>query len=293
MRNLLFVFLLGCTEVSISKVPNDPIDTSVSITDTDDTDSALEPATEPMEGIGGYVHYHLRQVACPACMGESNEITVELDMRFHEKTYDTYTRHIPVQGQCTTNINQVVPSISLIDMGPELKARAQQTTIHAYKTSQGNYFNTWYTDTYYIRDAAHSISREDNYEFAEFISFHGFDSIEPYELRYVDPVYAFAAPIYRTGATFWWAPYGTNTTFVITLAVYSQDGSSLLGYVACASGDTGMMTIPGQYLASYPTWSLVAVHLARHKVELIPWQEKNTFIETHMEWEVIGTGHIE
>ena len=208
MRYLLFALLFGCTEVSISKVPNDPIDTSVSITDVDDTDSdqepGTEPSTEPMEGIGGYVHYYLRQVACPACMGESNEITVELDMRFHEKTFDTYTRHIPVQGQCTTNINQVVPVISLLDLGPELKARTeQQNTIYAYKTSQGNYFNTWYTDIQYTRDAVHVISREDNYEFAEFTSFHGFDSIEPFELRYVDPSYAFAAPVYRTGATFW------------------------------------------------------------------------------------------
>ena len=77
------------------------------------------------------------------------------------------------------------------------------------------------------------------------------------------------------------------------LAVYSPDGASLLGYVACSGGDTGMMTIPGQYLSSYPTWALVAVHLIRHKIELVPWVEKNTFIETHMEWEVVGTGHIE
>jgi len=295
MRNLLCALLLACTEVSISKVPNDQVDTSVIIVDSEDTEAAdtEEQTTQTMEGIGGYVHYYLRQVACPACMGEQNEITVELDMRFHEKTFDSYTRHIPEQGTCTQNITQIVPSISLIDMGAEIKARATQNTIHAYKTSSGNYFNSWYTDAYYIRDSIHTISREDNYDFSEFLSFHGFDSIEPYELRFVDPSYAFAAPIYRTGSTFWWAPYGTNTTFVITLAVYSQDGSSLLGYIACSSGDTGMMTIPGQYLSSYPVWSLVAVHMARHKVELVPWQEKNTFIETHMEWEVVGTGHIE
>ena len=80
---------------------------------------------------------------------------------------------------------------------------------------------------------------------------------------------------------------------MITLAVYTPDGSSLLGYVACSGGDTGMMTIPGQYLSSYPTWALVAVHMARHKVEFVPWEEENTYLETHMEWEVIGTGHIE
>jgi hypothetical protein len=295
MRNIILLLTaISCTEVSISKVPE--VDTSV-IPATDSTEPSVEPSTEPpveqAEGIGGYVHYYLRQVACPACMGELNEITVEFDARFHEKTFDTYTRHIPEQGQCTQSITQVWPSISLMDMGLEIKANANGQTIHAYKTQQGNYFNSWYSDEEYVRDALHSISREDNYEFANFTSFHGFDSIEPYELRYVDPSYAFAAPIYRSGATFWWSPHGTNTTFTITLAVYTQDGSSLMGYVTCSGNDSGMMTIPGQYLASYPVWSLVAVHMTRHKVELVHWEEQNTFLETHMEWDVIGTGHIE
>lgn len=294
MRFLL-PFLLSCTEVSINKIPDVSADSSTPIVDTTEpsTEPAVEPSTEPMEGIGGYVHYYLRQVACPACMGEANEITTEFNARFHEKTFDTYTNHIPEQGQCSQSITQTWPSIGLLDMGSQIKAQADGTTIYANKTSQGNYFYAWYTDSYYVRDSVHSMSREDNYEFADFTSFHGFDSIEPYELRYVDPSYAFAAPIYRSGATFWWAPYGTNTTFTITLAVYSSDGSSLLGYVVCASGDSGMMTIPGQYLSSYPVWSLVAVHMARHKIELVPWEEQNTFLETHMEWEVIGTGHIE
>jgi len=300
MKFLIPMLTLACTEVSISKVPDDPMDTSNPIVDTEDPQPSTEPSaptsepsTEPMEGIGGYVHYYLRQVACPACMGESNEITVEFDARFHEKTFDTYTRHIPEQGQCTESITQTWPSISLMDMGAEIKANTPSAVIHAYKTSQNNYFYAWYSDETYIRDTVHTISRADNYEFASFTSFHGFDSIEPYELRYVDPSYAFAAPIYRSGATFWWAPYGTNTTFTITLAVYTQDGSSLLGYVVCSGGDSGMMTVPGQYLSSYPTWSLVAVHMARHKIELVPWEEQNTYLETHMEWEVVGTGHIE
>jgi hypothetical protein len=288
--------ILSCTEVSISKVPNTN-ETGALSPQTDTTEQTLEPSSEPsaepMEGIGGYIHYHLRQVACLACMGETNEITVEFSARFHEKITDTYTRHVPPQGQCSQNISQIVPTVDLIDMGSEIKARSGNTTIHAYKTSQGDYLGTTYSDATYIRDSVHLVSREDNYEFTEFTSFHGFDSIEPYELRYVDPAYAFAVPIYRTGASFWWAPYGSNSTFTVMLAVYSPDGASLLGYVACSGGDTGMMTIPGQYLSSYPTWALVAVHLIRHKIELVPWVEKNTFIETHMEWEVVGTGHIE
>ena len=299
MRYILPALLLACTEVSISKRPDIiVVDTGNSVVDTDEpstepSSEPSEPSTEPMEGIGGYVHYHLRQVACLACMGETNEITVEFNARFHEKIYDTYTRHVPPQGQCSQNITEIVPSVQLMDMGSEIKARSGNTTLNAYKTTDGSYLGTWYTDSIYIRDSIHTISREDDYDFAEFLSFHGFDSIEPFELRYVDPSYAFAAPIYRSGATFWWAPYGSNSTFTVMLAVYSPDGASLLGYVACSGGDSGMMTIPGQYLSSYPTWALVAVHLIRHKIELVPWVEQNTYIETHMEWEVVGTGHIE
>jgi len=297
MKFLIPLLALACTEVSINKIPDDPVDTSNPIVDTEDpqpsTEPAVEPSTEPPEGIGGYVHYYLRQVACPACMGEANEITVEFDARFHEKVFDSYTTWVVPQGQCSENLTQMVPGVSLIDLGSSVKAASEGGGyIFATRDSQGVYTQTWYTDLEYDRDALYTMKRED-VDFASFTSFHGFDSIEPYELRYVDPSYAFAAPIYRSGATFWWTPHGTSTTFMITLAVYSPDGSSLLGYVACSSGDTGMMTIPGQYLSSYPTWALVAVHMARHKIELVPWEEQNTYLETHMEWEVVGTGHIE
>ena len=94
-KMIIFMMLLSCTEVSINKIPEIPIDTSSTVIDSQDpqpeaepSQPSTEPSTEPMEGIGGYVHYYLRQVACPACMGESNEITVEFNARFHEKTFD-------------------------------------------------------------------------------------------------------------------------------------------------------------------------------------------------------------
>ena len=300
MKYLLPLLALACTEVSISKVPDAPIDTSIPIIDTEDPQPSgepsaptSEPSTEPIEGIGGYINYHLRQVACPACMGESHEITLEFVAKFHEKIFDSYTTFVPEQGQCSDNITETGPEVTPIDLGPNIKA---QTTgggyIWANKDSQGFYRQMEFSDAQYDRDALYNLKMDEE-PVASFTSIHGFDSIEPWELRYVDPSYAFAVPIYRSGATFWWSPYGSNTTFTITIAVYSPDGSSLLGYVTCSGGDTGMMTIPGQYLSPYPTWALVAVHMTRHKIELVPWEGQNTYLETHMEWEVVGTGHIE
>lgn len=291
MRYILMAFILSCTEVSISKVPQ-PTETGVNSPIIDSTETS-EPTSEPPEGIGGYIHYYLRQIACPACVGEYHEITLEFVARFHQKVNGSYTDWIPPQGQCTNSIMRTAPTVSIIDLGPSIKAQSPGGGyIFATKDSQGIYRQMLNSDSTYDRDAVYDLKRDDQY-ITSFTSFHGFDSIEPYELRYVDPSYAFAVPIYRSGATFWWAPYGSNSTFTITLAVYSPDGSSLLGYVVCSGADSGMMTIPGQYLSSYPYWGLVAVHMTRHKIDRVLWEEQNTFIETHMEWEVVGTGHIE
>ncbi|MHA2402746.1 MAG: hypothetical protein ACXADH_07120 [Candidatus Kariarchaeaceae archaeon] len=297
MRYLLLAIILSCTEVSISKVP-DKTETGVTspIIDTIDTSKpkeTAEPTVEPPSGIGGYIHYYLRQIACTGCVGEPHEISLEFVARFHEKVNGSYTDWIPPQGQCTNSIMRTAPTVSVIDLGPSIKAQSPGGGyIMATKDSQGIYRQMLHSDATYDRDAVYDLKRDDEY-ILSFNSFHGFDDIQPYELRYVDPSYAFAVPVYRSGATFWWAPHGSNSTFNITLAVYTPDGSSLVGYVSCSGADSGMMTIPPQYLSSFPYLGLVLVHMTRHKIEKVLWEEQNTYVETHMEWEVVGTGHIE
>ena len=92
--------------------------------------------------------------------------------------------------------------------------------------------------------------------------------------------------------TFTWAPYGSSGVFMVTLAIYNQQGTQLLGYVACVGPDQGFLTFPGSYLAQYPSYSLVAIHLDRHKVEMVPYPPLGSFIETHMEWSTVGTGFL-
>ena len=58
MRYILMAFILSCTEVSISKVPQQT-ETGFIPSQIDTTEQSTEPSTEPMEGIGGYIHYHL------------------------------------------------------------------------------------------------------------------------------------------------------------------------------------------------------------------------------------------
>ena len=290
--------MLACNQdVSIMKIRSDD-DTSqeetIAVTETAET---LEPTSEPedapqeLNGNVGYVNYYLRQVACPACVGEPQEISVEFKAKFFENTTALHTDWIPQIGTCTNQLLMTVPSTNPVDMGQSLNVVGMPNQFTAY--NQGSeYFTTVY-ESMYDRDTIHTVNFASGEEAFQFMSIRGFDTIEPYEMLYVDPSYAFAAPIYRNGMTFSWTPYGSDSNFMITIAIYTQDGSQLLGYVACTSPDQGFMTVPGQYLQQYPNWSLTAVHLARHRVERVPYQPLGGYIESHMEWEVVGTGHLE
>ena len=111
-------------------------------------------------------------------------------------------------------------------------------------------------------------------------------------MLWVDPSYAFEAAVRRSGFTITWAPVRSTSKMMITLGIYSSDGSSLLGQVSCFGPDNGAMFIPSQYL-NYPTWSLVAIHIERFEIGLVETDINNSYMETIQIWEVVGTGHIE
>ena len=126
-----------------------------------------------------------------------------------------------------------------------------------------------------------------------FETLEGFDDIQPWELRYVDPSYAFAAVVSKQGTTFTWYPVITGAQFEVMVVVYSPDGSQILGLVSCMENDVGYITVPGSYFQAYPTWALAAVYLTRHRTDRQPAFEFNGYLESHQTWTVLGTGHIE
>ena len=299
---LLSLLLCCASDVSIMK-RTEPEDT-----DTDmvvvDSGVVLEPAGEPSAeeppieeedpertGISGYNYLHLRQVACPACVGELQEITITFEAQFHQPSTDGHTNWIPAPGQCTTNLFGTSPSTIPIGVGSSISVTNPSHSFTAPALGQGYYQTTNIWEAQLQRDALYTVQTEmGSYTF---VSSRGFDFIEPYTMLFVDPSYAFQAPIYRSGATFTWGPTSSDSTFMINVAIYSADGASLLGYVACGGEDNGSMTIPAQYLQPYPQGSLVAIHLSRHKIELVETDINNSYIESHMEWEVVGTGYIQ
>lgn len=297
IKKLILFTYLGCgTDVGLIQTIEKSADTSQSaITDTQesDIDSANEPSDSPaqLNGNVGYVNYYLRQVACPACVGEAQEITVEFNAKFFENTTASHTEWIPVNGTCTDQLLISVPSTNKIDKGQSINVVGSPNQFSAY--NQNNEYFTNIYESMYDRDTRHNINFVDGSESLSFESIRGFDTIEPYTMLYVDPSYAFAAPIYRSGMTFSWTPYGSDSNFMITIAVYTPDGSQLLGYIACTSPDQGFMTVPGSLLQTYPPGGLAAIHMARHKVQYVPYQPLGGYVETHMEWEVVGTGIIQ
>ena len=289
---ILFIIAACSSDVSVIK----------RITEETASESGLEPDVNPpvepgvspppeIEGTAGYVHYYLRQLACPACVGENQELLVEFTAKFHEPINDSHTAWIPTLGECTNQLLITSPSTNPVDVGSSIFVEGP---VHSFSASKvGTDYYAYLYETQYDRNAVHSVFIADEDAPISFRSIEGYDYIEPYAMLYVDPSYAFAAAILKTGMTFSWAPYDTSRTYMILMAIYSPDGSQLLGYAACTGPDQGFMTFPGAILQSFPSQSLVLIHLSRHSVEMIPYEPMSSHIETHMEWEVVGTGYLQ
>jgi len=299
MMRYILLLLWSCgSDVSIMKNNNVGDDSTITETHVT-TEPTDEPANEPgpvvppdeIEGVGGYVHYYLRQLACPACMGESQELLVEFTAKFHEPINDSHTSWLPPLGECTNQLVITSPSANPVNVGASVSV---QGSPHSFTANNvGTEYYAYLFETEYDRNALHTITLPNETETIQFTSIEGYDFIEPFAMLYVDPSYAFAAPIYRSGMTFSWAPYDTSRIYMILLAVYTYDGSQLLGYAACTGSDQGFMTMPGSVLQSFPSGSLVAIHLSRHKIDSVPYEPMGSYIETHMEWEVVGTGYLQ
>ena len=219
------------------------------------------------------------------------EIRLTFIAEFHQPISDDHTSWIPISGECSTNLVGIDPSTIPVDAGSLITISNPSHNFTAPTVGQGYYQTENIWEAQLQRDASYEV--QTNLGSYSFISSHGFDFIEPYDMLYTDPSYAFAAAIYRSGANFSWAPTSPNSSFMITVAVYSWDGSQLLGHVTCVGPDNGFMMMSSQYLQQFPAGSLAAIHLSRHKIELAETDINNSYIETHMEWEVVGTGYLE
>jgi len=254
------------------------------------TEPSSEPSSEELDGTVGLVVYELEQVACPSCMGVPQEITINFDAKFHDKIGEEHFTWVPDNGTCVQNLNYTTIGVAPKNIGQSLTVQGGAAYFTPYYNGM-SYYGT-HMEPQYARDTLLSVIAQNGSTF-QFMTLHGFDYIEPWEMRYVDPSYAFAAIVSKAGTNFQWAPYGSSGLFNITIAVYSPDGSQLLGYVSCTTNDSGFFTMPGSYFMSFPTWSLTAIHMTRVLHQRVPYQDLNGYVDVQVEWSVVGTGHIE
>jgi hypothetical protein len=248
-----------------------------------------EPESQMTELSVGLATIHFRQISCPACMGVSNEFDITAELLMHYPTSGDYFEYMTPTGTCTTQLLESYVSSQPV----QATQPAMFNSIQLNPAGQGKWENGFLYEYQIERQTPHTITTENGTIVNAFTTIEGFDDIQPYTLLWVDPSYAFDAVISKNGTTFTWYPSLSGDEFEIIVAVYSPDGSQLLGAVSCQEMDTGSMFIPGSYFQSYPTWSLAAVHLIRHRIDSRPAPTFNGYIDSHMIWEVVGTGHIE
>jgi len=307
---MLLAFLLACaTDIGfVQTIEKQPTE-DTAIVDTADTsqppaeptsdptsepsgDPITEPSGEPTEinGTVGLVVYELEQVACPSCMGASQEITINFDAKFHDRMNEEHMTWVPDVGTCVQNLNYSTIAVTPKNIGQSLTVQGGITNFMPYFNG-ASYYGT-HMEPQYARDTLLNVIAQDGSAF-QIMSLHGFDYIEPWEMRYVDPSYAFEAVVSKMGTNFQWAPYGSSGLFNITVAVYTPDGAQLVGYVSCTTTDSGSFLMPGNYFQPFPTWSLTAIHMTRVLHQRVPYEALGGYVDAQVEWSVVGTGHVE
>lgn len=249
---------------------------------------ASEPSEEHL-GKDIFVEYGLRQISCLYCVGETNEITVDMKVYIHDPTEQNLFRSILDPGTCTSNFNYYQNSFALSYNYNPVTVYNNFNNYNLFPI-QGVYSTTFNSDYMYNRLAYHSIMVEQFAFDDAFVSIEGFDFIEPYTMLYVDASYAFDPNVSRSGTYFSWGPSGISDYFQILISAFSYDGSQVLGTSACASQDTGSLYFPGEYLQMYPPGSLLLIYMQRYSTseQVI----NNSKISAELYWEVVGTGSL-
>ena len=220
-------------------------------------------------------------------MGVPQEITINFDAKFHNRMGESHMTWVPELGTCQQSLNYTQINVSPLNIGQSLTVQGGQTYFSPF--FNGTSYWGSHQESQYSRDTLLSVIASDGSAF-QFMSLKGFDNIEPWEMRYVDPSYAFAAVVSKMGTNFSWAPFGSSGLFNITIAVYSPDGSQLLA-MFFTTNDSVTSNMPGNYFQGFPNWSLTAIHMTRilHQSAI----RSACYVDVQVEWSVVGTGHIE
>jgi len=293
----MYLLLLGCTQEVFLNKSYEATDSSEEIyKESEDTSYLEESETQNQiehNGYSGEIIYSLRQVSCPECIGETMEISVLLSASFYEPVSDSNFDWIGDSG-CSNNFYETSISSNSLNLGNSIDVSWQGGSSSLFLSSDQNYYSGQIPEAYYKRNESHSVRFDDlaeNYEDA-FTSISGFDYIEPYTMLWVDPSYAFE-PNFNSNSsnTISWGPSGSEVTFQILITFYDYYSLQPIGLTNCFGPDIGYITIPSNYF-SYPSSSYMVIQIIKHDVSSFQFDYNFSNIETHMRWEVVGTGML-
>lgn len=267
-------------------------------TNTPTTDDTGEPNNAGL--VSGIVESSYLVVGCPACFSLTDYLSYEVGAVFHTPTRGSWLDGVPAQGSCLENPT-AAPLVSTgLDVGEWVYASSAGQSLSLRRTTTAGllrYSSGPLESTDYLRSAAYDLSVPDGgsggaFEIDDVLHTpSGFDSLEPIEILNDDPR-AFSARISASRAAFTWAPPGVSSGVVVDIAVYTPNGSAMLGEVVCHTTDSGSFQVPSAYLSSYPANALLAVQLYRLEIASATDPRDGSTVEGFASFGVLGTATL-
>lgn len=244
---------------------------------------------------GGLLQFSLLQVACPSCLGYTDDLFVEATLGLHDPVAAGWLDWVPAEGTCAVDPVSDAPASTFLDAGEWAWLTSGSVSV-GLRQADGVYAASGLDEGDFVRNAGYDLalsegggdlgafSVEDALTTPQAIS-----ELEPYDMLYTTPQSAFAARVRASNATFTWGPVGGGGSFAVILDIYSPQGA-FLAEVVCLGPDTGRLTVPSAYLSGYPDSALLVIGMYRWAEGSFERPDDGSTVETLTTFGVLGTG---
>ncbi len=266
----------------------------------DDTGGGGDDTGQSGTGLsGGLVELNLMQIACPDCLGYTSDMDISAAAKLHAPVRGSWLGWLPNSGSCALNPSPTTPTSDGLDAGEWLYLTSGSVSIGMRRSTGSSgflYQAAGLSNSDYNRTAQYKLAADGGSDISSFdiqnalLTPQGFVSIEPQEMLYTQSASAFAARISRSGQRFTWSNSGGSGTFVILVDAYDGRTGNYSGSVLCHGPDNGAMQVPGGYLGSFQTGSLLVISLIRYQISEVTRPTDGATIETVGKVGVMGTG---
>ena len=291
----------GTTTVDSGSTTSSNTDDTGELTDTGDSTSGTTTSDTGWPALpSGIVQLVHMQVACPACLGLTNELQIYGEVAFHEPVADGWLDWMPAVGSCALNPTNLPVASSYLDVGEWVYLETGASSLGLYRQlgdAGAIYRIDGLTTSQFLRTAFYDLVVPDGGAYGPFdvedvaLTPTGFAAIQPEELLLTNPYAAFSARISRSSANMLtWSPVGTGT-FLVMVDVYDRFGAPTGDLVVCHGNDSGSLVLPGAYFSSHSPGSLLVVYMVRTE-HVVSELGSGTRLEGVAQMGVIGTASL-